>query len=173
LLEARKIGNVFEDDRQRTNTQTLSNVIETIHIFVDRLSGIIDAWETFSSTEIMLFTRHAPDKLTWPEMLTSITRSISELERLRKLLITKRERFKFKLESVSIFLSYLPHEHFYMFPAVRSGGLAPKNQDTDIVEFHRLNFTPTLLYMSIFTNTTYRSNLSIFAFFYLNIILWH
>lgn len=84
-----------------TNTETLSNVIETIHIFVDCLSGIIDAWNTFSRTEIVLFTTHAPDKLTWPEILTRITRSMSELERLRRVLITKRERFRFKLESVS------------------------------------------------------------------------
>jgi hypothetical protein len=91
------------DDAQRTNTETLSNVIETTHIFVDCLSGIIDSWETFSRTDIALFTRHAQDKLKWPEILTKINRNISELDRLRKLLITKRERFKFKLESVSGF----------------------------------------------------------------------
>jgi hypothetical protein len=102
-LQARTIRTVFEDDRERTNTQTLSNVIETIHIFVDCLSGIIDAWETFSRTEMALFTRHAPDKLKWPAILKSITRNMSELDRLRKLLITKRERFRFKLESVSFF----------------------------------------------------------------------
>jgi hypothetical protein len=89
------------DDPQRTNTETISNVIETIHVFVDCLSGIVDAWEMFSRSEIMLFTRHAPEKLTWPEILARITRNMSEVERLRKLLITKRERFKFKLESVS------------------------------------------------------------------------
>lgn len=89
------------DDPERTNTETLSNVIETIHVFVDGLSGIIDAWDTFSRTEIALFTTHAPDKLRWPAILTRITRSMSELDRLRRVLMTKKERFKFKLESVS------------------------------------------------------------------------
>jgi hypothetical protein len=69
------------------------------------LSGTVDAWETFSRTEIALFTRHAPDKLAWPVILIRITRNISELDRLRKLLITKRERFVFKLQSVSLFHS--------------------------------------------------------------------
>jgi hypothetical protein len=57
----------------------------------------------------MLFTRHAPDKLAWPAILTNITRNMAELERLRKLLITKRERFKFKLESVSEYWWYCCH----------------------------------------------------------------
>jgi hypothetical protein len=96
------------DDAQRTNTETLSNVIETIHIFVDCLSGITDAWEAFSRTEIALFTRHAQDKPTWPAILTRINRNMSELDRLRKLLLTKRERFRFKLESVSSFRIQTP-----------------------------------------------------------------
>ncbi|KAF2833220.1 hypothetical protein CC86DRAFT_279597 [Ophiobolus disseminans] len=100
---AATIRTVFEDDRQRTHTQTLSNVIETIHIFVDCLSGIVDAWADFSRTEIALFTRHAPDKPKWPGILARIARNISELERLRNLLIAKRERFRFKLESYVAF----------------------------------------------------------------------
>lgn len=40
----------------------------------------------------------------WPVMLTDIDRNIKELERLQKLLLTKRERFKFKLDSVCISL---------------------------------------------------------------------
>jgi hypothetical protein len=36
-----------------------------------------------------------------------ITRNMSELDRLRKLLMTKRDRFKSKLESVSHFSSAL------------------------------------------------------------------
>lgn len=100
-VQATQIRVIFEDDEQRTNTQTLSNVIETIHVFVDCLSGITDAWETFSRSEIALFTRHAPEKIKWPEILFRINRNMSELNRLRRLLITKRELFRFKLESVS------------------------------------------------------------------------
>ncbi|KAH5157993.1 hypothetical protein HBH69_071140 [Parastagonospora nodorum] len=91
---------VFQDDDQRKHTQTLSNVIETIHTFVDCISGIIDAWESFSRHEIVLFTRHAPEKLKWPDMLMQINRNMTELDRLRKLLITKRELFRSKLESL-------------------------------------------------------------------------
>ncbi|EAT85647.2 hypothetical protein SNOG_06996 [Parastagonospora nodorum SN15] len=94
---------VFQDDDQRKHTQTLSNVIETIHTFVDCISGIIDAWESFSRHEIVLFTRHAPEKLKWPDMLTRINRNMTELDRLRKLLITKRELFRSKLESYVAF----------------------------------------------------------------------
>ncbi|PVH98792.1 hypothetical protein DM02DRAFT_681135 [Periconia macrospinosa] len=44
---ARRIRRQFEDDSKRTHTQTLSNVIETIQIFVDCISCITDAWDTF------------------------------------------------------------------------------------------------------------------------------
>jgi hypothetical protein len=85
-----------------TNTRTISNAIETIHVFVDCLGGIIDAWNTFSSTEVILFTNYAPDNLAWHAILIRISRNISSLDRLRRLLITKRERFNFKLQSVSL-----------------------------------------------------------------------
>ncbi|KAH8731156.1 hypothetical protein GQ44DRAFT_605115, partial [Phaeosphaeriaceae sp. PMI808] len=98
-----KIRYIFEDDGDRTNTQTLSNVIETIHIFVDCLGGIIDSWGMFSRNEILFFTRHAPEKLDWPPILSKITRNMSELDRLRNLLLTKKERLKFKLESYVAF----------------------------------------------------------------------
>lgn len=101
-LQARTIRRVFEDDNRRTNTKTLSNVIETVQILVDCISGIVDAWESFNHTEIALFTKHAPEKLVWPDILMRISRNIAELDRLRKLLLTKRDRFKFKLDSVRL-----------------------------------------------------------------------
>jgi hypothetical protein len=93
---------VFRDDHTLSHTKTISNVTETIHIFADCISGIIDAWDNFKNTQILLFTLHARDKPLWPGLLDSIARNIDELRRLRRLLDTKRERFKFKLESVSI-----------------------------------------------------------------------
>lgn len=84
-----------------TTTRTINTVIDTIHTFVDCLSGIIDAWDAFSRTEIAYFTTHAPDKLQYPQLLIAITRNVAELERMRKLLITKRERFIIRVESVS------------------------------------------------------------------------
>jgi hypothetical protein len=92
---------VFRDDDTLPHTKTISNVIETIHIFVDSIGGTIAAWDNFNSTQILLFTLHARDKPLWPALLDSISRNIDELRRLRRLLDTKRERFKFKLESVS------------------------------------------------------------------------
>jgi hypothetical protein len=101
---------VFRDDHTLSHTKTISNVTETIHIFADCISGIIDAWDNFKNTQILLFTLHARDKPLWPGLLDSIARNIDELRRLRRLLDTKRERFKFKLESVGIkYLPELPH----------------------------------------------------------------
>ncbi|KAF1956056.1 hypothetical protein CC80DRAFT_413860 [Byssothecium circinans] len=99
----RKIQRKFEDDRKRTHTQTLSNVIETIQIFVDCISGVIIAWETFQKTQISFFTIHAREKLEYPRRIDNIIRHMAELERLKRLLITKRERFKFKLNSYVAF----------------------------------------------------------------------
>lgn len=65
------------------------------------MGGIIDSWEYFCHNGMSLFQVHAPDKLGWPGMISSIVGHIAELDQLRKLLVTKRERFKFKLESVS------------------------------------------------------------------------
>jgi hypothetical protein len=78
----------------------ISDIIETIQTFVDYISGIVDAWNTFSRTELALFTTYARDKVTWPNQIININRSIMELDQLQKLLLTKRERFKFKLDSV-------------------------------------------------------------------------
>jgi len=84
-----------------TNTKTISRVIETIQTFVDCISGIVDAWDTFKYTGLSFFRQHAPEKIEWPPIISTIVGNIAELDRLRKLLLTKRERFKFKLESVS------------------------------------------------------------------------
>ncbi|KAJ4367494.1 hypothetical protein N0V83_007077 [Neocucurbitaria cava] len=100
LLQARKIRRVFEDDKERTNTKTLSNVIETIHIFVDCMEGIVDSWRTFHRSEMAMFTKHAPEKLTWPGIIARIDRHITELDGMRKLLLNKRDRFKSKLDSL-------------------------------------------------------------------------
>ena len=68
---------------------------------MDSIGGTLDAWEDFYNSQIALFTVHARDKPTWPALLDRIIRNIVELRRLRRLLETKRNRFKFKLESVS------------------------------------------------------------------------
>jgi hypothetical protein len=78
---------VYVDKEDRTYTKEINYVIETIHVFVDCLS-------------------------MWPTLLIAITRNIAELERMRKLLITKRERFRFKLESVSSILFYPEQRNF-------------------------------------------------------------
>ncbi|CAO2650561.1 Nn.00g018530.m01.CDS01 [Neocucurbitaria sp. VM-36] len=97
---ARKTRRVFEDDNKRTNTKTLSNVLETIHIFVDCIEGTVDSWNTFRRSEISLFTKHAPERPTWREIIARIDRHITELDGMRKLLLTQRNRFKSKLESL-------------------------------------------------------------------------
>jgi hypothetical protein len=81
------------------------DIMDTTHILVNSLSGIIDAWETFSRDDIELFTTYAPDalRLKWSVRLSCIKRNVSELERLRKLLLTRQEHLSRKLESVSIF----------------------------------------------------------------------
>ncbi|KAI8936255.1 hypothetical protein NX059_006677 [Plenodomus lindquistii] len=96
---ARTTHGFFHDNERQELIRTLSTIIETIQIFVDAINGTIDAWETFYRTQIALFTVHARDKPTWPDILDSIIRSISELMRLRNLLLRKKQRFRFKLES--------------------------------------------------------------------------
>ena len=101
MPKAQTIRRVFEDDNKRTNTRTISDVIETTQVFIDSLGGIVDAWETFHGTELSLFTSYIPERSIWPTYINSIMRNIAELDRLRKILLTKRDRFKFKLDSVS------------------------------------------------------------------------
>lgn len=86
----------------------MSDVINTIQTFADSIGSIIEAWNAFHRTQISLFTIHAPEKLNWPQLLDNIIRQISELARLRRLLLTQRERFKFKLDSVNIFTLNFP-----------------------------------------------------------------
>jgi hypothetical protein len=100
-LKAHTIRHVFEDDNRRTNTRTISTVIETAQVFIDSISGIVDAWDTFNRTELWIFTTYLPERSIWPTYVKVIVRNVAELDRLRKLLLTKRDRFKFKLESVS------------------------------------------------------------------------
>ncbi|KAH6838454.1 hypothetical protein BKA58DRAFT_395667, partial [Alternaria rosae] len=76
---AQTIRRVFEDDNKRTNTRTISDVIET--------------------TQLSLFTSYIPERSLWPNYINSIMRNVAELDRLRKTLLTKRDRFKFKLDS--------------------------------------------------------------------------
>lgn len=73
------------------------------------MSGIVDAWDNFYDTRIFLFTVHARDKPLWPGLIDEILRNIVELRRLRRLLETKRGRFKFKLESVSLWICFIYH----------------------------------------------------------------
>lgn len=96
----RNMRHVFEDDNRRSSMKTLSNIIETTQIFIDCISAIVDAWAMFSRNELSLFTKHASDKRIWPELIVNIKRHISELDRLRRLLLTKREHFQFKLDSL-------------------------------------------------------------------------
>ncbi|KAF7676901.1 hypothetical protein GT037_005113 [Alternaria burnsii] len=97
---ARTIRRIFEDDNKRTNTRTISDVIETAQLFIDGISGITDAWDTFSRTELEIFTTYLPDRSTWPTYINIIVRNIAELDRLRKLLLIRRDHFKFKLDSL-------------------------------------------------------------------------
>ncbi|KAH7355640.1 hypothetical protein BKA66DRAFT_430008 [Pyrenochaeta sp. MPI-SDFR-AT-0127] len=99
----RNMRHVFEDDNRRSSMKTLSNIIETTQIFIDCISAIVDAWAMFSRNELSLFTKHASDKRIWPELIVNIKRHISELDRLRRLLLTKREHFQFKLDSYVAF----------------------------------------------------------------------
>ncbi|CAN9186208.1 unnamed protein product [Alternaria alternata] len=97
---ARTIRRVFEDDNKRTNTRTISDVIETAQLFIDGISGITDAWDTFSRTELVIFTTYLPERSTWPTYINIIIRNVAELDRLRKLLLIRRDHFKFKLDSL-------------------------------------------------------------------------
>ncbi|KAJ8114938.1 hypothetical protein OPT61_g3298 [Boeremia exigua] len=94
------IRGVFRDDADLQHTKTISNVIETVQIFVDCIGGTVEFWDNLYKTQISLFTTHARDKPLWPALLDRIVRNVLELRRLRRLLETKRDRFKFKLESL-------------------------------------------------------------------------
>ncbi|KNG51349.1 hypothetical protein TW65_01364 [Stemphylium lycopersici] len=86
-------------------TTEYSALVETFdkrmdeYIFIDSISGIVDAWETFKRNDILLFTKCTSSSQTWPRHIDTINRNIKSLDRQCKLLIAKRERFKFKLES--------------------------------------------------------------------------
>ncbi|KAH7095359.1 hypothetical protein FB567DRAFT_601211 [Paraphoma chrysanthemicola] len=96
---AESIKDHFEDDKVMTHTRTIGHVIETIQIFVGCISGIVEAWASFRYTGLALFCQHAPEKLSWPPIISNIAGNIAELDRLRKTLTRRRELFKFKLES--------------------------------------------------------------------------
>ncbi|KAF2638066.1 hypothetical protein P280DRAFT_529762 [Massarina eburnea CBS 473.64] len=100
---AGELAQTFEDDDKRTHTQTLSNVIETIQIFVDCISGIASAWDTFNNYQMSFFTVHARDKIEYPRLIDSIVQNLAELERLKRVPMTKSNRFKFKLNSYLAF----------------------------------------------------------------------
>ncbi|KAJ4301838.1 hypothetical protein N0V90_003934 [Kalmusia sp. IMI 367209] len=86
-------------------TEEYTALIETFnkrmeaYIFVDSISGILDAWAAFRKDQIAFFTTYAHNKTEYPKHLESIFRSIGELSRLRSLLLTHRGRFKSKLEN--------------------------------------------------------------------------
>lgn len=130
---------MFRDDPELRHTKTISNVIDTIQIFVDCISSIVDAWDNFYNTQISLFTLHARDKPSWPGLLDKIVRNVVELRRLRRLLETKRERFKFKLESVGVLCTFriaLAHKQTASYrlesrPSGRSDSARSHRQGTD------------------------------------------
>jgi hypothetical protein len=101
-LQAETIRDQFKDEKDMTHTRTIGHVIETIQIFVDCISSTVEAWDSFRNTGLALFTQHAPEKLTWPSIISQIVGNIAELDSMRKGMIRKRERFRFKLETVSI-----------------------------------------------------------------------
>ncbi|KAF2189607.1 hypothetical protein K469DRAFT_683025 [Zopfia rhizophila CBS 207.26] len=93
------ISKLFEDDFKRTHTRTLGEVIEKLQLFADSLSATLDAWGAFYNTRISYFTRFG--KPEWQTHIESIVQHMKDLERLRKILLKRLERFRTKLASFS------------------------------------------------------------------------
>jgi hypothetical protein len=72
------VRQIFEYGKRRANAKTLSHVIETIQIFVDCISDIVDSWDTFGRAELLLFTKYAAGKRTVNKLHT--VSSLSQTE---------------------------------------------------------------------------------------------
>ncbi|KAF2656663.1 hypothetical protein K491DRAFT_596635, partial [Lophiostoma macrostomum CBS 122681] len=99
----KNIANVFEDDPYITHTRVLANVISTIQLFSGYIyiASTLDAWKTFRSTQISYFTTFG--KPEWQIRIDRIIQDMSELERLRNMLLNKQERFECKLRNYIAF----------------------------------------------------------------------
>ncbi|OAL50526.1 hypothetical protein IQ07DRAFT_679915 [Pyrenochaeta sp. DS3sAY3a] len=84
----------------KLSAKGLSKVIETIQTFSECIYGTVDSWERFCNGEMSLFTTRVPNQSVWPRMIASISRSVGELDRLRKLLLAKRDTFKLELDGI-------------------------------------------------------------------------
>jgi hypothetical protein len=60
----------------------------------------VDAWKTFQGTQIAYFTTFG--KPEWQALIDKIIQNMSELGRLRSILLNKQERFECKLRNASI-----------------------------------------------------------------------
>ncbi|KAF2120986.1 hypothetical protein BDV96DRAFT_595374 [Lophiotrema nucula] len=87
------------DTRDKKHTVTLSDVIAKIQLFASCIDSLIDAWESFWATRQRYFTTFG--KAEWQRPIENINETIMELARLRKLLLTKRDRFETKLRNLS------------------------------------------------------------------------
>ena len=87
-------------DQERTkHTVIMSDVIAKIQLFSSCIGGTIDAWDSFWRTRHRYFTTFG--KAEWQPQIDSIIENMVELARLRKTLLTKRDRFETKLRNVS------------------------------------------------------------------------
>lgn len=84
----------------RLSAKGLSKVIETILTFSECIYGTVGSWERFCNGEMSLFTTRVPNQSVWPRMIASISRSVGELDRSRKLLLAKRDTFKLELDGI-------------------------------------------------------------------------
>ena len=98
-VKEKRIADLFQDPHT-THTPILGNVISKIHLFSGSISGIVDAWETFHATQISYFTTFG--KPEWQLRIDKIAQNIAQLERLRKMLLNKQERFECKLRNAGI-----------------------------------------------------------------------
>ncbi|KAF2472112.1 uncharacterized protein BDR25DRAFT_221124, partial [Lindgomyces ingoldianus] len=97
----KEIAKVFEDDKGKSHTRTLSDVIAKIQLFAGCMKATIDAWDTFYKTQISLFTIFGEQE--WQSRIDNIVQNIVELDRLRGILLTKQHRFESKLASYTAF----------------------------------------------------------------------
>ena len=92
------------DDARFTRTKDYTRTIDLLRLLHNALVITIESWENFESGEILYFEvqEHQALRTTWDAYLATISKDISDLRFLRRLLQQKIEMFDNKKNGASI-----------------------------------------------------------------------
>ena len=101
--ESGRTSSLFDDDRF-TRTKDYTRTIDLLRLLHNALVITIESWENFESGEIRYFEvqEHQALRMIWDSYLAAISKDISDLRFLRRLLQQKIEMFDNKKNGASI-----------------------------------------------------------------------